>query len=301
MATSPKTIESLGKALTLVPEVSFLPILGNYCVCSRGRAFAMVCDDQLFLKISPETLGLFRDTTTRPFPGSVTMCKANAEWLEDPEKLGEVVLYTLASHPSPVPPGAALVPTAGGRRLARLSWALGCFAVLTAAYFILPHVVLSRIGIHRGVRAENFAVTGLYGEKSGLSECGGKPVFLYVWETNSQRAIDNLPIIESLYSEYKDKEICFLPVTITPDYKLDVRAFAVTKSLKYPVYNGAGRLPAQFLPHQSPMLYLIDHEGYIRDSFSPSINDLEEISSDLEDLLRDVPSGPGPAGTPGSK
>lgn len=295
MATSLKTIESLGKALALVPDVTFLPILGNYCICSRGRAFAMVCDDQLFLKISPETLCLFRDTVTRPYPGSVTMCKANDEWLEDPEKLGEVVLYTLASHPPPGPPGPAR-PAAREGWLVRLPWrtALAAGAVFTALYFLLPYRELGRLGIHKGAKAENFAVTGLRGEKMRLSDCGGKPAILYVWETFSQRAIDNLPMIDSLYAEYKDRQVCFLPVTITPDFNLDVRAFAATKALKYPVYNGAGRLPAQFLPEQSPRLYLIDHEGFVRDSYSPSINDREKIASGLEDLLGDIPDGPGP-------
>ncbi|MDP2866819.1 MAG: TfoX/Sxy family protein [Elusimicrobiota bacterium] len=107
MGTSQKTVESLSKALALVPEVSFLPMMGEYSICSRGRMFAVVCNDELFLKTSPETLCLFRDKETRPYPGSTTMFKANAEWLEDPEKLGEVVLYTLASHPPPGPPGGA--------------------------------------------------------------------------------------------------------------------------------------------------------------------------------------------------
>lgn len=161
--------------------------------------------------------------------------------------------------------------------------------------FTLPYRVLSSIGIHKGARAEGFAVTGLRGEKLSFSDCGGKPVFLYVWETYSQRAIDNLPMIDSLYASYKDKQACFLPVTITDGFNLDVRAFAATKGLKYPVYN-AGWLPAQFRPRQSPMLYLIDHEGYVRKSYSPSSRDRKKISSDLEDLLRDVPPGPGPGG-----
>ena len=296
MSTSRKTIESLGKALALVPEVSFLPMLGNYCVLSRGRAFAMVCEDELFLKTSPETLCLFSDTETRPYPGSVNMCKANAEWLGDPEKLGEVVLYTLARHPPPGPPTAALnsgsSPAAG--RLARLYWALGCCGVFAALYFILPYGLLSGIGIHKGARAENFTVTGLRGEKMRLSDCGGKPVFLYIWESNSQRAIDNLPMIDSLYDAYKDRQVCFLPVTITADFNLAVRALAATKGLKYPVYNGAGQPAARFRPRQSPMLYLLDHEGYVRRSWSPSKNDLERISSDLEALLRAVPPGPFP-------
>ncbi|OGS12117.1 MAG: hypothetical protein A2234_07440 [Elusimicrobia bacterium RIFOXYA2_FULL_58_8] len=295
MGTSKKTIESLSKALALVPEVSFLPVKGEYCVYSRGRMFAMVCNDELFLKTSPETLCLFRDTRTRAYPGSTNTCKANAEWLEDAEKLGEVVLYTLASHPPPRAPGGARCsgtrPAAAGAGFDSfpLGKLLGAGALLTALYFFLPYGVLSAIGIHKGARAESFSVTGLHGEKMRLSECAGKPVFLYVWETNSQRAIDNLPMLETLYAEYQNSPVCFMPVTITADFNGAVRAFASTMALKYPVYNGAVHLPGQFRPLQSPMLYLIDHKGYIRYSYSPSGNDREEIAADLGGLLREVP------------
>lgn len=290
MSTSLKTIDSLSKALSLVPEVTFLPMMGEYSICSRNRMFAVVCNDQLFIKTSPETLGLFRDTETRPFPGSTTMLKANAEWLDDPEKLGEVVLYTLASHPPPAPP-AVPGPAVRDKRLTGLTLALGCFALFAGLYFILPQRTLSSIGIHRGVKAGNFDLSGLRGEKSRLSDCAGKPVFLYVWESNSQRAIDNLAMMDSIYGAYKDKEICFLPVTITADFNLSVRAFAATMSLKYPVYNGAVDLPGQFRPERSPRLYLIDHEGYVRRSYSPSESDREKIASDLEGLLREARPG----------
>lgn len=293
MATSGKTIEALGKAFALVPEVSFLPMMGEYCVYSRGRMLGMVCNEVLFLKTSPETLCLFRDTETRDCYGSADMCKANAEWLEDPEKLGEVVLYTLASHPPPRPPAGSR-PNAVDIWFGRLPWALGAAAVFIALYFILPYGVLSAIGIHKADRAESFSVTGLHGEKAGLSDCAGKPVFLYVWESNSQRAIDNLPMLEALYAGYKDRRVCFLAVTITADFNLAVRAFAAGKGLQYPVYNGAGQRAAQLRPRQSPMLYLLDHEGYVRGSYSPSKNDGEKIASDLEDLLRDVPPGSRP-------
>ena len=288
MSTSPETIEALGRALALVPDVTFLPMMGEYSICSRNRMFAVVCNNELFIKTSPETLCLFHDTETRPFPGSTTMLKANAEWLNDPEKLGEVLLYTLASHPPPMPPGAARgsAPRQAAGWPERLSWALGCCAVLAALYFLLPYGLLSGIGIHRGVKAENFSAAGLRGEKINLSDCAGKPVFLYVWESNSQRAIDNLPMIGALHEEYKDREVCFLPVTITADFNLAVRALAATMGLKYPVYNGAGQQAAQLRPPQSPMLYLLDHEGYIRRSWSPAKDDGEKIASHLEALLR---------------
>lgn len=299
MGTSQKTIESLGRVLALVPEVSFRPMMGEYYIYSRGRLFGMLSNDELFIKATSETLCLFRDTTIRAYPGNISACRADADWLDSPEKLGEVVLYTLASHPPPGPPGGAKLSgsrlAAGVWWLEHLPWGKVLLAgvVFTVLYFAMPYRVLSAIGIHKGARAESFAVTGLNGEKMRLSDCGGKPVFLYVWESNSQRAIDNLPMIDSLYAAYKDKQVCFMPVTITADFNCAVRAFAATKGLTYPVYNGAGTLAGQFLPQQSPMLYLIDHEGYVRYSYSPSSDDLDEIDSDLGDLLQDHDGGHG--------
>ncbi len=107
MATSKETIEFLRDALALVPEVSFRPMMGEYCVYSMGRVFALVCDDTLFIKTSPATLHLFRDKTTRAYPGSKNTCQANAEWLEDREQLAEVVLYTLKRIPPPKAPRKA--------------------------------------------------------------------------------------------------------------------------------------------------------------------------------------------------
>ncbi|MDD2804138.1 MAG: redoxin domain-containing protein [Elusimicrobiales bacterium] len=287
MPTSKETLDSLRKALALVPDVAFVPTLGEYSVYSRGRLFAAVTNNELFIKASPETLCLFRDRKLYAQPGGIDMCRADADWLQDPEKLGEAVLYTLAI-PTPAGRESAKKPAGSGPArgwLARLPWekALACCAGLAALYFLLPYGALSALGINKGTKAGNFAVTGLHGEKLQLSDCGGKPVFLYIWETHSQLSIDNLPMIEALYASYKDKSVCFVPATVTSDFNSVVRGLAAAKGLKYPVYNGA----AQFQPQRrSPMLYLIDHAGYIRKSYSPSSEDREKITADLDGLLR---------------
>ena len=97
MSTSADTLDFLKDALSLVPEVTFRPMMGEYCVYSAGRIFGLVCGDTLFLKTVPETLHLFSDPKTRAYPGSRNTCQVNAEWLEDKEKMAEVVLYTLKS------------------------------------------------------------------------------------------------------------------------------------------------------------------------------------------------------------
>ena len=103
MSTSKETIEFLRDALAGVPDVAFRPMMGEYCVYSAGRIFGLVCDDTLFLKTCPATLHLFRDKRTRAYPGSRNTCQANAEWLENKEKMAEVVRLTLAGLPFPKP------------------------------------------------------------------------------------------------------------------------------------------------------------------------------------------------------
>ena len=101
MATSEETLEFLKDALELVPEVSFRPMMGEYCVYSAGRIFGLVCHDTLFLKTTPETLHWFSDKNTRAYPGSKNTCQVNAEWLENKEKMAEMVKHTLKSLPPP--------------------------------------------------------------------------------------------------------------------------------------------------------------------------------------------------------
>ncbi len=287
-------MESVRKALALVPEISFLLMNGKFRVYSRHRLFAIVSEGELFLKAYPETQALFRDTTPYAYPGIGNTFKANPEWLQEPEKLGEFALYMLAIRPPSRPENGPL--TAGPRGaawwLARLPWekALAGCAALAALYFLLPYTALRAVGIQKGVKAGNLTLTGLHGETRRLSECGGKPVFLYVWETYSQRSVDNMPMLDALYAEYKNKRVCFMPVSANSDFNCDVRALAKAKGIKYPVYNAAGQLrPAK----QAPMLYLIDHEGYIRESYSPSLGDRTKIASALEGLLRDAPNDTG--------
>lgn len=76
-------------------------MMGEYCAYSAGRIFGLVCDDTLFLKTTPRTLPLFRDRNTRAYPGSKNTCQVNADWLEDKEKMAEIVNAVLEALPSP--------------------------------------------------------------------------------------------------------------------------------------------------------------------------------------------------------
>ncbi len=103
MATSKETIAFLRDALALVPDVTFRPMMGEYCVYSSGRLFGLICNDTLFLKTTPETIHLFDDQKTRAYPGSKNTCQVNADWLENRAKMADIVGETLAHLPHKKP------------------------------------------------------------------------------------------------------------------------------------------------------------------------------------------------------
>jgi TfoX/Sxy family transcriptional regulator of competence genes len=78
-------------------------MMGEYCVYSEWRIFGLVCDGTLFLKTTPETIGLFEDQETRAYPGSKNTAQVNALWLEDREELSRIVRLTLDALPIPKP------------------------------------------------------------------------------------------------------------------------------------------------------------------------------------------------------
>lgn len=103
MSTSPSTLEFLTETLSLIANVTFKPMMGEYCVYSDGRIFGLVCDGTLFLKTTPETIHLFEDIETKAYPWSKNTAQVNPEWLEDREKMAEIVRYTLEKLPPPKP------------------------------------------------------------------------------------------------------------------------------------------------------------------------------------------------------
>ncbi len=103
MSTSQSTLAYLTDCLSLVPFVSFKPMMGEYCVYSEWQIFGLVCDNTLFLKTTPETIHLFEDQTTKAYPGSKNTAQVNAEWLEEKEELARVVKLTLENLPPPKP------------------------------------------------------------------------------------------------------------------------------------------------------------------------------------------------------
>ncbi len=103
MSTSKSTLDFLMESLSLIPDLHARAMFWEYGIYSGDRMFALACDGTLFLKTTPETIHLFEDTETKAYPGSKNTAPANPDWLEDREKMAEIVELTLEHIPVPKP------------------------------------------------------------------------------------------------------------------------------------------------------------------------------------------------------
>jgi len=104
MATSKSTIDYLLDQLSDAAQVTVRKMFGEYCLYSRGKPVALVCDDQLFLK--PTEAGRsFLATVVEgaPYPGAKPHLLITADLWEDRDWLAGLIQATEQALPVPKP------------------------------------------------------------------------------------------------------------------------------------------------------------------------------------------------------
>ena len=105
MATSERTIAFLLDQLREVRDVSARKMFGEYALYVRDKVVALVCDDQLFVKLTDAGRALVgaRFMAGFAYPGAKASLLVSADDLEDAERLAELVRVTDAALPAPKP------------------------------------------------------------------------------------------------------------------------------------------------------------------------------------------------------
>lgn len=101
MATDKSTLEYFLELLSDIPDLHAKAMFGEYGIYSWEKMFALACDNTLFFKTFPETVGLFEDTETKAYPWSKNTAPMNADWIENREELTKVALLTISFAPIP--------------------------------------------------------------------------------------------------------------------------------------------------------------------------------------------------------
>jgi len=112
--------------------------------------------------------------------------------------------------------------------------------------------------------APNLKLTALSGTKSTLSSIKGKPIFLNFWATWCPPCVEEMPFINELYSEYKDK-VNFVMISVdNADSKDKVNKFIADKGFNFPVYTAEqADVYKAYNVQGIPTTYIIDASGNI--------------------------------------
>jgi TfoX/Sxy family transcriptional regulator of competence genes len=109
LATTQGTIDYLLDQLRDVRDVRARKMFGEYALYCGDKVVALVCDDQLFVKITPAGKALVGDRCEegRAYPGARPSMLIGADEIDDSDRLCELIRATAAALPAPAPKRAA--------------------------------------------------------------------------------------------------------------------------------------------------------------------------------------------------
>lgn len=101
MATTQRTVDVLLEAMAGAGAVSAKKMFGEYDVYCDGKLVALVCDDQLFMKINPAGRAWLGDAIDEapPYPGAKPSFRVDPERWDDAEWIAGLVRVTWGELP----------------------------------------------------------------------------------------------------------------------------------------------------------------------------------------------------------
>lgn len=104
MATDRKTVDYLVDQMAEAGVVTAKPMFGEYGVYCDGKMFAIVADEQLFIKPTAAGRALAPDAAEAPpYPGAKPYLLIDADRWDDRDGLRDLVRATAAELPAPKP------------------------------------------------------------------------------------------------------------------------------------------------------------------------------------------------------
>ena len=114
-----------------------------------------------------------------------------------------------------------------------------------------------------GQKAIDFTLTDLDGKKVSLSDFKGKNVYINFWATWCPWCVKELPDIEKVYNEYKDKDLVILAVDLG-ESKDTVKSFINRNNYHFKALLDSGESVAQaYNVNSIPVSIFIDKNGNI--------------------------------------
>ena len=155
--------------------------------------------------------------------------------------------------------------------MAQLKFYLFLIFVSMAALFVENRTYgdthyMEELGIVRfdeKIKTQNFILKRLDGNEVSLQDYRGKIVFLNFWATWCLPCLVEMPSMEKLYNEFKDKGFTILAIDMQEDAD-SVSVFKEKYKLNFPILLDSDGSVGQFYGVRSiPTTYLVDREGYL--------------------------------------
>jgi peroxiredoxin len=122
---------------------------------------------------------------------------------------------------------------------------------------------LSLIRIDEKIKAQNFTLKDLNGNVVHLENYRGKVIFLNFWTTWCPACLVEMPSMEKLYQEFKDKDFIILAVDMQEDSET-VKKFKAKFKLNFPILlDEEGIVASYYGVRAIPATYFIDRAGYL--------------------------------------
>ena len=102
MSSSPEFVRYINEQLSPAGDITYKKMFGEYGFYCGGKFFAMVCDDQFFVKITKAGKALMPDCPTAPPYEGGSPCFLIEE-LDDRDFLAQLTKATCADLPAPKP------------------------------------------------------------------------------------------------------------------------------------------------------------------------------------------------------
>ena len=104
MATKQSTIDYLLDQLASVPDVRVRKMFGEYALYCNDKVVALVCDDELFIKITEAGKEFVGDQYQEgnAYPGAKPSMRIDMDMAENRDWLCELITITEESLPEPV-------------------------------------------------------------------------------------------------------------------------------------------------------------------------------------------------------
>lgn len=132
--------------------------------------------------------------------------------------------------------------------------------------------------------APDFSLPDIYGNAFRLSALQGKVILIDFWATWCPFCRESIPVLKSLYDDYKDKGFEVVGIALEYDNGRALRIFSEEKKINYTLLIGNEELAKDYSAYGVPTRFLINREGKIVKEFV-GFQDKETFAAAIQELL----------------